>query len=349
MTEILIIKTAALGDVLRTTSILPGLHARHRGARITWITAPGAVDLVRTHPLVAEVIALDAKDARALEALIARLAPRRFERVVSLDDEAPLCRLATAVGGARVIGAIVKADGKLGYTPDSAPWFDMGLLSVHGKARADELKILNQESQPAIYAAMLGIERGKPELHLPERALAFARGFVASHAIDPRVPLVGLNTGAGGRWTSKQLPVDRTVALARLLAESLGGRVRFLVLGGETEGERNAAILSGIGPLAIDGGTRNPLHEFAALVGLAGVLVTSDSLALHMAIARDVRVVAFFAPTSAAEIELYGLGEKVVSTAPDYCSYKPDADNRSITPERLRDAVLRQLARRPRD
>ena len=52
---------------------------------------------------------------------------------------------------------------------------------------------------------------------------------------------------------------------------------------------------------------------------------------------------AFFAPTSAAEIELYGLGEKVASTAPDYCSYRADADNASITAERLCAAVLRVL------
>jgi heptosyltransferase-2 len=74
------------------------------------------------------------------------------------------------------------------------------------------------------------------------------------------------------------------------------------------------------------------------------LLVSSDSLALHMAIAQDVRVVAFFAPTSAAEIELYGLGEKIASTAPDYCSYKPDADNSTITVERLCAAVVRQLS-----
>ncbi|MFM7297005.1 MAG: hypothetical protein ACKO4Q_07260, partial [Planctomycetota bacterium] len=59
--------------------------------------------------------------------------------------------------------------------------------------------------------------------------------------------------------------------------------------------------------------------------------------------ARGVRIVSFFAPTSAAEIELYGQGEKVVSTAPDYCSYKPDADTASLTPERIADATLRQL------
>ena len=54
-------------------------------------------------------------------------------------------------------------------------------------------------------------------------------------------------------------------------------------------------------------------------------------------------VVVFFAPTSAAEIELYGRGEKVVSTSADYCSYKADADNSSITAERLCAAVVRQL------
>ncbi|MDZ4771649.1 MAG: glycosyltransferase family 9 protein [Planctomycetota bacterium] len=344
MSEILVIKTAALGDVLRTTSILPGLMKRHAGARITWLTAPSAVDLVRTHPLVHEVIALDTKQSADVDVCRIKLATRRYERVISLDDEAPLCRLASAMNSQRLHGAFAKPDGTLAYTPDTAPWFEMGLLSVHGKKRADELKVENQRSQPEIYAAMLGIDFGKPALHLPAPSTEKASAFAAKHALDTSVPLVGLNTGAGGRWLSKQLPVERTIALAKLVERALEGRVRFLVLGGDAEGERNDAIHRGIGARAIDGGTKNSLFDFAVLVELCDVLVTSDSLALHMAIARDVRCVAFFAPTSAAEIELYELGEKVVSTASDYCSYKADADNSSITPERLRDAVLRQLA-----
>ncbi|MBL8859706.1 MAG: glycosyltransferase family 9 protein [Planctomycetes bacterium] len=344
MSEILIIKTAALGDVLRTTSILPGLAARHEGARILWITAPAAVDLLRTHPLLTGVIALDPKIPSEVNQAIDALSERPFERVISLDDERPLCCLASSLNTESLHGAYARVNGSLAYTSDTAPWFDMGLLSVHGKARADELKIENTLSQPAIYAAMLGIEPGKPELHVPRASTARALAFSGHHKIDAGVPLIGLNTGAGGRWLSKQLPVERTIALARLLTRELKGKVRFLVLGGESEGPRNDAILSGIGPSAIDGGTKNSLFDFAALVELCDVLVTSDSLALHMAIARDVRSVSFYAPTSAAEIELYGLGEKVVSTAPDYCSYKPDADNSSITPGRLAAAVLRQLA-----
>jgi heptosyltransferase-2 len=348
MSAILVIKTGALGDVLRTTSILPGLRKSVPDASVTWITAPAAVDLLRTNPLVDEVVALDPQNKSAVEAVIAKLGPRDFERVVSLDDEVPLCRLASRMKTTRLSGAFERLDGTRAYTPDVAPWFDMGLLSVHGKARADELKIVNTKSQPRIYADMLRIEMSKPMLRLPEDATAFARDFERRHGLGGDVRVIGLNTGAGGRWTSKQLPVERTVALARLLAHDLGRRVRFLVLGGATEVERNRAILAelaenGLRDVAVDAGCDNALLPFASLVGLCNVLVTSDSLALHMAIALDVRTVAFFAPTSAAEIELYGLGEKVVSTAPDYCSYRADADNSSITPERLRDAVVRQL------
>ena len=348
MHDLLIVKTAALGDVLRTTSILEGLHARHAPLRVTWATAPAAVDLVRTHPRIDRVVAVDAKDARSLDAAARALGATRWTRIVSLDDEEPLCRLVAGLAAESLTGATLDASGRRVYTDDSAPWFDMGLLSRFGKAEADRLKVVNTRSQPAIYAAMLGIEIGKPALHLPESARRFAAEFRALHGLDTRRPLVGLNTGAGGRWVSKQLSEERTVELARALSDALDGRVTFVLLGGETEADRNDRIRAGLERARVafaDAGTRNPLLEFAGLVAGLDLLVTSDSLALHMAVAADVPVVVFFAPTSAAEIELYGRGEKVVSTAPDYCSYKPDADNGSITVPRLLAAALRQLER----
>ena len=348
MHELLIVKTAALGDVLRTTSILEGLHERHAPARVTWLTAPGAVDLVRTHPLVAEVVAADPKSPASMATARARLAPIVWERVISLDDEEPLCRLVAELTTRSLSGATLDAAGRRVYTDDVAPWFDMGLLSRFGKAEADRLKVANTKSQPALYAEMLGLRMGKPRLVLPDDARAFGAEFRARHGLGERRPLVGLNTGAGGRWLSKQLSVERTVAFAEELARALSGRATFVLLGGEAEGERNAAILRGLAsssePVAcVDAGTENALLDFAAIVAGLDLLVTSDSLALHMAVAAGVPVVVFFAPTSAAEIELYGRGEKVVSTAPDYCSYRADADNSTITTERLVEAAVRQL------
>src|SRR6185503_10852623 len=141
--------------------------------------------LVRTHPLVAEVVALDAERPDDVAAWTSRLSRRAFDRVISLDDEAPLCRMASQMKTERLSGAYEKPDGTRAYTTDVAPWFDMGLLSVHGKARADELKVLNTKSHPQIYAEMLGIEMGKPELHLPGAAREHAREFARRRGLGP--------------------------------------------------------------------------------------------------------------------------------------------------------------------
>jgi heptosyltransferase-2 len=347
--RILILKTGALGDVLRTTSILPGLHRRHPGCEVTWVTARSAEDLVAHHPLVHRVHAVDPGDGAAVSRLGDELAGTAWDRVLSFDDEAALCALATKVSGGgdeRVLSGAWLDGSARRYTEDVAPWFDMGLLSVHGKERADRLKVLNRESHAEIYARMLGIEMGHTELPLTDEALAFGAAFTERTRLHRAGPVVGLNTGAGGRWTSKCLPVDRTVELATRLSDELRGAVTFLVLGGPDEASRNEEILRQCGGIvrAVDAGTGNSLLEFAALVDRLDLLVTSDSLALHVGVARRIPVLAFFAPTSAAEIELYGLGDKVTSTTSDYCSYRPDADTSTLSVDRLLPAALRLLS-----
>jgi heptosyltransferase-2 len=239
--------------------------------------------------------------------------------------------------------------GELRYTQDVAPWFDMGLLSVHGKAEADRRKLANRASHPALFARMLGIEMGAPEIVLPAGPRAFAEVFATRHALHANGPLIGLNTGAGGRWESKKLSEERTVALALAISEARGGRVSFLLCGGPEEGERNARIGSGLtraGLRWVDAGTKNTLLDFTALVARCALLVTSDSLALHLALTQAIPVLAFFAPTPAHEIEFYGRGEAVCSTAPDYASYRSDAATSTLTVERLLPPALRLLARR---
>lgn len=346
------IKTGALGDVVRTTSILPGLARKHPGLRVTWLTAHAALELVRGHRLVARAIGVDPGDERSLAEAERELARTRFQRVLAFDDETPLCALASRMGGpaeeGRISGAYLDARGARRYTADVAPWFDMGLLSVHGKQEADRLKLVNRDSHPAIFARMLGIEMGEPELVLPQEAAGFAAEFARRTGLHGHGAVIALNTGAGGRWESKKLPEERTLELAGELARARGGSLTFLLCGGPEEAERNERIGRGLGARGlhwVDAGTRNSLLGFAALLARCDLVLTSDSLALHLAITQRVPVLAFFAPTPAHEIELYGRGETVVSTAPDYASYRPDADTSTLTVERLACAALRVLAR----
>ena len=350
--ELLVIKTAALGDVVRTTSILPGLARRHPGLRVTWLTANAALELVSGHRLVTRALGVDPGDERSLAEVERELARTPWERVLSFDDEAPLCALASRLGGSpgegRISGAHLDAHGARRYTSDVAPWFDMGLLSVHGKREADRLKLVNRESHPAIFARMLGIEMGEPELVLPRESVRFAEDFTRRTELRGRGPVIALNTGAGGRWESKKLPEERTIELAVALARARDGRLSFLLCGGPEEAQRNARIGKGLSARKVrwvDAGTKNTLLQFAALLAQCDLVITSDSLALHLALTQKVPILAFFAPTPAHEIELYGRGETVASTAPDYASYRPDADTSTLTLERLLAAAERVLAR----
>ncbi len=344
--RILIIKTGALGDVLRTTSILPGLKARHPGAHVLWVTAPTAVPLVEGHPLVDEVVAWDLAVLSSSE-LAAIIGSLPLTWVISLDDESAPCDLATRLAQGceneppQLSGAYMTEGGEPAYTDDVEPWFGMGLLARDGKVIADRRKKANTRSHADIFGHMLEIEPGAPQLNLPLGLVTEARARFSEDS--DRGPLVGLNTGAGGRWSSKGLDEERCVALVRELNHRHGGRVRLLMLGGLLERDRNQSILKTLGRESglsvLDGGTDNGLLQFAAQIACCDLLVSSDSLAMHMGIALRRKVVAFFAPTSGAEIDLFGRGRIITSTSADYCSYRPDADNSSITPERIASAV----------
>ncbi|MEO0663513.1 MAG: hypothetical protein AAFZ87_18425, partial [Planctomycetota bacterium] len=107
MTKILVIKTGALGDVLLTTSILPGLQSRFEDLEVTWLTAKAAVPLVERHRQVAHVVTCDPKDTASVDTARSEFSVQRWDWVLSLDDEEPLCALASSLEADRVSGALM--------------------------------------------------------------------------------------------------------------------------------------------------------------------------------------------------------------------------------------------------
>jgi heptosyltransferase-2 len=136
--------------------------------------------------------------------------------------------------------------------------------------------------------------------------------------------------------------------LQQLIARVLDGSSPFeagtavVLFGAGQDFTKNAALVAQQGAdnlVAIN--TDASVQHLAAAIGGLDYLISSDSLALHMAIAQDVAFTAFFSPTSAVEIDDWGFGTKVASTAPDYCSYRKDADNSTITADRIIEAIGR--------
>ncbi|MDQ3803058.1 MAG: glycosyltransferase family 9 protein [Acidobacteriota bacterium] len=348
--DVAVIKVAALGDVVRTTSILPGLRRRHPDMRLVWITSRQAIDLIRHHPDVHEAVAIEDLAAGGL-------GDRSFAWVISLDDEVESCRLTSTIAAARISGGYLGPDGCRRYTADTEPWFGMGRLRPQargGLRRANELKRENKLSHPAILYKMLGLPGpiAGPVVVIPGDKSARPREWWRGHGLHTSPAVVGVNTGAGGRWRFKKWGEEQTVELVRALHDQLG--VAVVLLGGPAERERNARILRAAArPRTFVAPADWSLLEFADVLRRCHVVVTSDSLALHLALACRVPAVAFFGPTSAAEIEMFGLGEKIETPLPCRCCYLTNCEVTpncmdTISTRVMLDAVRRWLPRRGR-
>lgn len=331
-TRVLIVKLAALGDVLRTTALLPAVHAAFPGCHVTWITAPGAVSLMARNDLVDE--AYSARDATTA----ARLAVLSFDVVLCPDADPEAAILAASATGRERRGFTYENDRVVPIGPGAEHWFRMGMSDPQKKA--------NRETYQGLIADVLQFDRatvGEPILVPSEADAERARVWRAGLGFDG--PLVGLNTGAGGRWVYKQWTLEHQQAFLQKMTAAGAGVV---LLGGPEEVERNRALRESAAGLPVfDAGTDHSVAGFAAMVEQCAAIVTGDTFAMHVAIARKVPVVALFGPTSSAEIELYGRGEKIAPEQLDcLCCYLPICDVKPhcqelIDPERVVAAVTR--------
>lgn len=334
--RVLVVKLAATGDVLRTTAFLPAIHAQWPQAKVTWLTRRSAAGLFDGNPLVDEVLTTD--DA----VTAARLATEAFDVVLCPDADPEAAVLATMAKGRERRGYVRDARGAIvPLGPGAQRWLAMGLSDAQKKA--------NTETYQALVADVLGLPRDgvrEPVLVPSRRDADEVRALAA--ALPGSGPLVGLNTGAGGRWAYKVWTREHQRAFLRLATDA---GLRVLLLGGPEEAETHRDLLAGsVGRPVFDAGNQNGYGRFAAWVDQCAAVVTSDSLAAHVAAARKKPAIVLFGPTSAAEIELYGRGEKLVPAGLDcLCCYLPRCDRAPhcqalIQPADVLAAVRRQLA-----
>jgi heptosyltransferase II len=325
--RVLIVKHGGLGDVVRTSYFLSPLRARLGiDVNVTWVTARSALPLLQFNPHIDRLVSE-----------FCDLYQESFDIVYSLDDELDVLEGVAKVRARRVVGAYINCEG-VTYSADSAPWFDMGLRSTFGKARADQLKLLNDRGQGQIFSEIFEVSAPMPEFFgdpLLEAEYA--------ERLDGIRPIVGINPFAGGRWPAKELPRNELRSLVQSLLErpsSYDGGRSVGLIGAGSDRARNLELADEIRSERIHVfDTDRSVLALAALIRNLDLLITSDSLAMHLAVSQRIPTIAFFAPTSAAEIDSFGLVMKIASTSPDYCSYRPMADNSTITAERIIQAV----------
>lgn len=332
--HILLIKLDAMGDVLRTTALLPLLAQAHPQAAITWVTRPESKPLLENNPYLSEVICYGADS-------LVHLLARSFDRVINLDAGKISAGLATVARSPRKDGFLLHQKGHVVASNEPAQrWLEMGVF--------DDLKRANTRTYQSIMAEILDLpaKGHRYVLELKAAEQEKAQAHLRSLGMNLSWPIVGLNTGAGERWQLKQWRLEGYQELIERLYEE--SETQVLLLGGRSERDRHEWLKKHTQAPLFDSGNDNDLRHFAALTAQCTVVVTGDTLAMHIALATERRVVVLFGPTSSAEIELYGLGEKIVPDMDCLVCYKPSCDYLStcmdwINADMVAEVVKRQL------
>lgn len=330
--KILIIKLDAVGDVLRTTCILPGLKEKYPQSHITWLTRSNAKEIFYNNKLVDRVLEFEKIETNYL------LSVEEFDLVLNLDSSPLSSAICSATKGKEKLGYGLDKKGKVfPINPEAEEWFIMGAF--------DDVKKKNTKTYQSI---ILEIARLKTKdfpiiINLDEGEKKFAEKFLLTNKIDKSKKIIGLNTGAGQRWKFKSWTLEGFENLIKMILD----RTDFYIFlyGGPFEKERNDYLSKLHSQRVIDTGSENSLRQFFALMSLCDLLVTGDTLAMHTATALGKKIIALFGPTSANEIEDYGLITKIQSDLDCLVCYKMDCDfdpncMNSIKPELIFQKII---------
>ena len=312
--KILIIKLGAIGDVLRTTSILPALKQKYPNSKIYWFTKKESYYLLDSNKSIDNIIIYSQKN-------IDNLKNSFFDIVINLDEDFEACSLATNIKKNTLLGFYLK-DNKITPTKGAKEWFDMSSLGK--KPQNDRLKKANKKTYQQLMCQIIDINPKDTymKLDLRKEQKIFAKNFKRRYNIEDSDTVIGINTGSGDRWPSKQYNVKNTALLTEQIYKRF--KAKIILFGGKNEIQRNNEIIAKASVPIINAGCGNDLLEFPALISLCHVFITSDSLGMHIAIALKRKIIALFGPTPVNEIELYSLGIKVHAKSNCLCCYKPD-------------------------
>ena len=306
--RILIIKCRAQGDVLRTTALLPGIKRKYPQSYICWLVDKESQELLLNNPYVDKIFSYD------LESLLTILT-ERFDILISLDKEPQSTSLATQIKGIKKYGFGMNEYGNLII-------FNKGAEYAYRLGIDDELKFhKNQKTyQEQIFEiAEIGYKKDPYIFPLNKDNQKKAKDYFKKNNIKKDQRNLGLNTGAGTKFETKQWPPDRYLKLIEHLTEKL--KANIFLLGGKKEKKLNHLLETHSKHKVYNTGNDHSLLEFAGFISLMDLLVSSDTLGMHIAIALGKKVIALFGSTCPQEIDLYGRGTKIfagVSCSPCY-------------------------------
>lgn len=331
-TRLLMIHLGAMGAVVRSTALLAAIRRKFPASHLTWVTSPSLRPLLEGHPRIDRVLTTSPEDQLALRAL-------EFDAAFCLDKSLAASGLLALTHADLVYGfrADPRSGAVLPATEAATELWELG-LDDHRKF------FVNQKTETRLAAEALELgpyRRDEYDLPLTADEELEARARRRLWGLNPAEPVLGLNTGCGPLMPAKKWTVEFHREILGRLVES--GWRNLVLLGGPEDEERNRRI--GEGLPVLQSPTRAGLRDGLVSIDACDLVVTGDSLGMHLAIARKKFVVAWFGPSCAQEIDLFDRGVKLRTALECSPCWKRNCSNQRMCYDHVRaDEVISALA-----
>jgi ADP-heptose:LPS heptosyltransferase len=285
---LLILDKCGPGEAVRTAPMLGAVRAAYPSAKIDLLVGEQA------HPLFAH-------DARFDTVVLSALYGRRRGRLPRLRAALTACAIVAQLGfgydlvitylwGSSWLNLIARTVGarRIGYS-HRFPGLVTSSLGAYGPDgdRPANLRLLKAAGIP------LPNLESPPDLVLEKEVVDAASRLLVARGRRPSRPLVVMHTGSD--WACQQWLPDRWAELADRVADEYGADVVFTGLASELGYVEQIRARMRTSSLSIAGETSLP--QLAAVISLASICVTVDSVAHDMAQAMRVPTLVLAGPS----------------------------------------------------
>ena len=292
--EILIIRTAYIGDVVMTMPMLKPLKELYPMSRITFLTCAGAKDLFKGCPYVDAVIAYDAfwfypGRIKSYLSFLKEFRKKRYDLVIEARAD---------IRDILFVMYLVKSKYRVSYRVGGGGFL---LTHVVPFERIKHRVSYHLDIIRFLGGIRIGLDWG---IRLSDKEIDKAKEIFMGETVLK----VGINPG--GRKGLKCWAPERYAALARRLVTECRAEVFFT--GSPAEDGLIDSIIKDSGEAAYNLAGKTELKTLAALIARFNLFVTNDSAPLHLASAMKTPTVAIFGPSKSNETGPYGNIHRVV-------------------------------------
>jgi heptosyltransferase-2 len=284
--NVLVLQTSFLGDTVLTLPLITELRRRFPVGKLSLLCLPASRELLQDHPAIDEIIVDDKRNVdrgiAGLRRKSAALKAKGFTLAITPHKSLRSALMLFLAG----------IPARIGFR-ESRGWFLFHRLAQRDPTRHDVERNLS-------VLRPLGVS-----LEDCQRAIEFPVAAAIFEAVDGKLRSLGLTeakltigVNPGSLWPTKRWSPGGFAELIGMLRQKFNCQI--LLFGGSEDRAVVDEVQNRCGQVAISLVGHIDLRELAAAISRCAVFVTNDSGPMHIAVARNVPVVAIFCATTPA-------------------------------------------------